>query len=104
MGKVMLMLRCIKRALAIAPTHPQTHKMIVKFFAFVDKKKAGEGLHEYVEKVVEGEREALLKGKKVEEFNEEYLAKAEKLGEVSIFLFYFYFLFVCLCLFVSLFF
>jgi len=78
LNKTLLMLRCIKRALRIDPDHPDVHRMIVQFFHSFN----GNNVPESVLKVVELEKDLILGGRSLEEFNAQYLEHAMELAKL----------------------
>lgn len=68
--KYLLVLRAIKQALKIEPSHPKVHQAIIRLFRHVELE---EKLDDIAKQVLTNERKAILGEKTLEEYNAEYL-------------------------------
>ena len=71
----------MQRAHQVDPIHPGVHGLIVRYFLFVDS--ARDTMSDAVLQVVNSEREAILGQLSLQEFNANYLAKADTLAKVK---------------------
>ena len=79
LGRPLLMLRCVYRAIAVSGAdHPLVHMLIVRFFHAVDGELGKSISNATVKSVVEEARKELLKDAKVSEYNDKYGQEAQK--------------------------
>ncbi|XP_033115616.1 N-alpha-acetyltransferase 15, NatA auxiliary subunit-like [Anneissia japonica] len=69
--KVLLMLQSIKRAYSLDPTNPQLHVCIIQFARLLEEK---QNLADAIQTVLSEEMQKILKGKKLKEYNDDFLA------------------------------